>query len=110
MAAAMANAGFQGHQLVAALRADGLQADINGLDRHSGHVIAHKIAYNRPGIALIQWHRSGGHFVVVGRCTHRVVSFLDPWDGHVNEQFNTGQYSAPYGNTGQILYVLNVSA
>src|SRR5512140_3726946 len=80
MAAAVANFGFFDTQLAAALRADGLRVDTNGLDR-SGHIIAHKIAYNRPGIALIQWRPGpGGHFVVVGRCTQRSASFLDPWD------------------------------
>ncbi len=110
MASAVANFGFYDTQLAAALRADGLRVDTNGLDHH-GHIIANKIAYNRPGIALLQWNPGpGGHFVVVGRCTQRSVSFLDPWDGHVNEQYNTGQYTAPYGGSGQIVSVLSISA
>ena len=111
MAAAVANFGFYSDQLAAALRADGLRVDTNGLDRN-GKIIANNIAYNRPGIALLQWSPPGrgGHFVVVGRCTQRSASFLDPWDGHANEQYNTGQYTAPYGGSGQIVSVLNVSA
>lgn len=110
MAAAVANVGFHVSQLAAALRTDGLQVTAHGLG-HNGHIIAHKIAYNRPGIALVQWRPGpGGHFVVVGRCTQRSASYLDPWDGYVNEQFNTGQYSAPYGLSGRIVAVLNISA
>ena len=109
MAAAVANFGFNGNQLAAALRVDGLRVETNGLD--GSHITAHKIAYNRPGIALVLWSPGpGGHFVVVGRCTHRAVSFLDPWDGHINEQYNNGQYTAPYGRSGQIAFVLNISA
>jgi len=112
MAAALANNGFADTQLVSALRADGLRASMQGLEAHSGHIIAHKIAYNKPGVALINWRDGGGggHFVVVGRCTHRAVSFLDPWDGHMNEQYNTGRYTAPYGRSGQIVSVINVAA
>lgn len=112
MAAALANFGFYAGQLANALRADGLRADVNGLDARTGHIAPHPIAYNRPGIALVQWTPAGtgGHFVVIGRCTNSTVSFLDPWDGRLNEQRNNGQYNARNGSTGQIVAVINVSA
>lgn len=110
MAAAIANFGFFSPQLAAALRSDGLRVSNAGLDRR-GRIVSHNIAINRPGIALLQWRPGpGGHFVVVGRCTEGFVSFLDPWDGRVNEQRNNGTYNARYGGTGQIVSVLNVSA
>ena len=110
MASAVANRGFRAAQLANALRAERLRVEHVGNNGHARRIESHKIAIDKPAIALVYWNRRGGHFVVVGRCTHRAVSFLDPWDGHVNEQYNTGHYYAPYNNQGLIGEVLYVSA
>lgn len=110
MASAVANTGFRATQLASALRAERLHVEHVGLNGHARRIESHKIAINKPAIALVYWNRRGGHFVVVGRCTHRAVSFLDPWDGHVNEQYNNGHYYAPYNNQGLIGEVLYIRA
>lgn len=110
MASTVANFGFYAGQLATALDAEGLRVEHVGNNGRARRIDAHKIAINRPAIVLVYWNRGGGHFVVVGRCTDRAVSFLDPWDGHVNEQFNNGSYNAPYNNQGAIGEVLYLSA
>jgi len=110
MASTVANFGFYADQLARALRAEHLRVEYVGGTGQAHRIQAHKIAINKPAIVLVYWNRVGGHFVVVGRCTHHAVSFLDPWDGHVNEQFNNGCYNAPYNNQGKIGEVLYVSA
>ena len=42
--------------------------------------------------------------------TVAAVSFLDPWDGRVNEQGNNGRYRARYGSQGLIGEVIYISA
>jgi hypothetical protein len=102
--------GFYAAQLARALRAERLRVEHVGTAGHPHRIQPHKIAINKPAIVLVSWHRVGGHFVEVGRCTHHAVSLLDPCDGHVNEQFNNGRYNAPYNNQGVIGEVLYVSA
>ncbi len=110
MASTIANFGFYAGQLAAALRAEQLRVEHVGSTGHAHRIQAHKIAIDRPGIVLVFWTGGGGHFVVVGRCTPHAVSYLDPWDGHVNEQYNTGRYTAPYGGEGIIGEILYISA
>lgn len=112
MASTLANFGFFAAQLAGALRAEGLRVEHLGINRTgtSRTIQANKIAIDKPAIALVYWNRGGGHFVVVGRCTGHSVSFLDPWDGRVNEQGNNGRYNARYGNQGLIGEVIYVSA
>lgn len=106
MASTLSNFGFYPRQLVSVLKAEGLKVHTNS--SHIG-IIPHYIAINKPAISLVLWDGGGGHFVVVGRCTHSQVSFLDPWVGHVNEQRNNGRYIASY-NQGSIAVTLYVSA
>lgn len=110
MASAISRFGFYADQLARAIRAEGLRAEHIDGNGQPLRIVPHKIAINKPAIALVYWNRSGGHFVVVGRCTHQVVSFLDPWDGQVNEQPNNGNYLALYGNQGIIGEVIYISA
>ena len=110
MASTYANVGMYSSQLAAALRSEGLSVDHNGGDG-TGQKIAHnKIAINKPAIAFIYWTGTGGHFIVVGRATQGLVSYLDPWDGRVNEQANNGKYHARYGDRGIVGEVLYISA
>jgi hypothetical protein len=110
MAATLANTGFYAGQLANAIRAEGLQAQLVGWTGNSHRIVPNKIAINKPAIALVAWDNGGGHFVVVGRCTASRVSFLDPWDGHVNEEPNDGRYRARYGGRGFIGAVIYMSA
>ena len=110
MASTIANFGFFAAQLANALRAERLRVEHVGNNGSAQRIHAHKIAINKPGIALVYWNGGGGHFVVVGRCTQSAVSFLDPWDGHVNEQSNNGRYTARYGGQGVIGEVIYLSA
>lgn len=109
MASTIANFGFFARQLATALSAEGLRAEHLGLtaNRTARTIEPHKIAINKPAIALVYWNGGGGHFVVVGRCTHAAVSYLDPWVGHVNEHRNNGEYVASYnrGRIGEIIYI-----
>jgi hypothetical protein len=109
-ASTVANFGFYGRQLASALRAERLQVEHVGNTGQAHRIEAHKIAINKPAIVLVYWNGGGGHFVVVGRCTHLNVSFLDPWDGRVNEQRNNGRYNARYNSRGIIGEVLYLSA
>jgi hypothetical protein len=110
MASTFANFGMYSSQLASALRSEGLTVEYNGGDG-TGQKIAHnKIAINKPAIVLIYWNGGGGHFVVVGRATQGAVSYLDPWDGRVNEQSNNGKYNARYGDKGIIGEILYISA
>jgi hypothetical protein len=102
MASTIANFGFYAAQLARAIRAEGLHADHLPSPGRPRQVASHRIAIDRPAIALVYWDGGGGHFVVVGRATPGQISFLDPWDGHINEQPNNGRYSARYGGRGQI--------
>jgi hypothetical protein len=110
MASTVANFGFFASQLATALGAEGLDVDHIGNNGQPRRIRAHRIAINKPAIVLVYWNGGGGHFVVVGRCTDRAASFLDPWDGHVNEQYNNGSYNAPYNNQGLIGEVIYLSA
>lgn len=110
MASTLANFGFYADQLAAALRAERLRVEHVGWTGNAHRIVPNKIAINKPAIALVAWNNGGGHFVVVGRCTSSSVSFLDPWDGRVNEERNDGLYRARYGNRGFIGEVLYISA
>src|SRR5262245_28851683 len=110
MASTLANFGFYAGQLASALRAERLRVEHLGNTGQAHTIQPNKISINKPAIVLVYWNGGGGHFVVVGRCTYRAISFLDPWDGHVNEQPNNGRYNAPYNNQGLIGEVLYVSA
>jgi hypothetical protein len=110
MASTLANSGFFAAQLASALRTEGLRVQHIGLNGNALNIVPNNIAINKPAIALVYWNRGGGHFVVAGRCTQHSVSFLDPWDGHVNEQPNNGTYRARYGNQGLIGEVIYLSA
>lgn len=110
MASTIANFGFYAGQLAAAIRAEGIRVDHTGFNGHPRVVHSHKIAINKPAICLVCWNGGGGHFVVVGRATQSSISFLDPWDGHMNEQGNNGRYTAPYGSSGYIAEILYLSA
>ena len=110
MASTIANVGFRASQLATALRGERLTVEHLGLNatRTARTIEPHKIAINKPAIALVYWNRGGGaHFVVVGRCTRAAVSYLDPWTGRVNEQRNDGEYLASYnqGRVGEIIYI-----
>lgn len=110
MAATLANTGFYGGQLAQAIRAEGLNVEHVAWDNNSHRIIPNKIAINKPAIALVAWNGGGGHFIVVGRCTANAVSFLDPWDGRVNEEPNDGWYRAKYGSRGFIGSISYISA
>lgn len=110
MASTVANFGFFAGQLAHALRGEGLKVEHVGWNSQPRIIVHSKIALARPAIALVAWNGGGGHFVVVGRCTQGAVSFLDPWDGHVNEQANNGRYNATYGRQGFIGEILYISA
>lgn len=93
-------------QVAAALRSEGITVEHLGLRPTDtfdhGRTIAHqKIAIDQPAIAMIYWRSGGAHFVVVGRATSRDVTYLDPWDGAVNELANYGDF----GVVGEILYL-----
>ena len=108
MASTLANFGFYAGQLAQALRAEGLTVEHVGFNRQPRVVTPMKISIRKPAIALVCWDGGGGHFLVVGRATANRVSFLDPWDGRVNEQPNDGRYRARYrsqGFLGEILYL-----
>lgn len=100
-------------QLAAALRSEGIRVEHAGLRptdtfEHGRTIAHHKIAIDRPAIAMIYWRGGGAHFVVVGRATSRDITYLDPWDGAVNELANDSLYLANYGDfgvVGEILYL-----
>lgn len=110
MANTFASFGLYSSQVATSLRNEGLRAELTGLTGTPPKIRHDKIAYNKPAIVLVLWSGGGGHFVVVGRCTPNEVSFLDPWNGHVNQQRNNGQYTAPYGGQGQIAEIIYISA
>ena len=110
MASTIANVGFFAAQLAQAIKAEGLRVEHVGWTGRPHRIVANKISINKPAIALVVWNGGGGHFVVVGRCTSGRVSYLDPWDGHVNEEPNVGQYRARYGGRGFIGEVIYISA
>jgi hypothetical protein len=110
MASTIANFGFYADQLARAIRAEGLNARHIPNTGSRQRIVPHRIAINKPAIALVYWNGSGGHFVVVGRCTSSAISFLDPWDGHINEEPNDGRYRARYGNRGTIGEVIYIHA
>jgi hypothetical protein len=108
MASTIANFGFYAGQLATAMRAEGLHAEHVSNNNNPLRIVPDKIAINKPAIALVYWNPSGGHFIVVGRCTHSAVSFLDPWNGRVNEEPNDGRYRAQYGGrgiVGEVIYL-----
>ncbi|HQQ78294.1 MAG TPA: hypothetical protein PLB01_13150 [Thermoanaerobaculia bacterium] len=109
MASTIANFGFYAAQLAHALRAQGLKVEHVGFNGQPRIVTASKISISKPAIALVCWNGGGGHFVVVGRATQSLISFLDPWDGRVNEQPNNGRYRARYNNQGYIGEILYLS-
>ena len=112
MASTIANFGFFAAQLAGGIRAEGLHAQHQGIraDGNARTIEHNKIAIDKPAIVLVYWNGGGGHFVVVGRCTRNAVSFLDPWDGRVNEQGNNGVYNPRYSNIGLIGEVIYVWA
>lgn len=101
--------GLSCNQLAAALRNEGLQAEIYSNGGNPCSVIDTKIAYNKPAISFVRWAGGGAHFVVVGRCVPRQVTFLDPWTGRINEEPNDGRYRASY-NRGVITENIYISA
>lgn len=109
MGSTFTNFGLFARQVAAGLRNEGLRADHTSLIGNPPKIDHNKISLTKPAIVLIQWNGSGGHFVVVGRCTARQVSFLDPWDGRVNEQVNDGFYESNYGRAGPIATIIYVS-
>ena len=110
MASTLANFGFYASQLATALRSEGLTVEHIPLNGNARTIQPDKISIDKPAIALVYWRGRGGHFVVVGRCTNRSVSYLDPWDGRVNEQRNDGNYNARYGRQGQIGEIIYLRA
>ena len=112
MASTVARFGLFASQVAAALQSEGLRVEHLGRrsDGNARTIEPNKIAIDKPAIVLVYWNTGGGHFVVVGRCTRNAVSFLDPWDGHVNEQNNDGVYNPNYSNIGLIGEVLYISA
>jgi len=111
MESTIANFGFYGAQLAKALRTEGLKVEHVGFNGQYHAVDSAKISVSKPAIALVYWdNNGGGHFVVVGRATHAAVSFLDPWDGHVNEQPNSSRYRARYGSQGSVGEIIYLSA
>lgn len=110
MASTIANFGFYAGQLARALRAEGLRVVHIGFDGHRHPIQANLISLSKPAIALVYWNHGGGHFVVAGRATRQRVTFLDPWDGHINEQPNSGRYFSHYSAQGPIGEILYLSA
>ncbi len=110
MASTIANFGFYAGQLGHALKAQGLKVEHIGFNGQPRVVTASKISISKPAIVLVCWTGGGGHFLVVGRATQSAISFLDPWDGRVNEQANNGHYRARYNNQGFIGEILYLSA
>jgi hypothetical protein len=106
------NFGLFGTQVSVALRNEGLTVTHTVLNGTPPRIEASKIAFNKPAIVFVKWDgvNSGAHFVVVGRCTGREVSFLDPWDGKVNQLRNNGRYTALYGDAGTIQQIIYISA
>jgi hypothetical protein len=105
-----ASTGMLVSQVARGLRNEGLQAEVAGIGGATPHIAPHKISLTKPAIVLVSWSGTGGHFIVVGRCTSREVSFLDPWDGRVNQQPNDGAYVSNYGSSGAIVAAIYVSA
>src|SRR5262249_40184219 len=70
-------AGMSTRQLAIALRHEGLQVEHYANNGNPIVVIPDKIAYNKPGIAFVQWSgvNGGAHFVVIGRAVPRNISF-----------------------------------
>lgn len=106
--------GLFASQLALAIRSEGITVEHLGLRdtdtfQHGRSITPHKIAINRPAIAMVYWRGGGAHFVVVGRATSRQVSYLDPWDGHVNELANDSIYTARYGDVGVVGEILYMS-
>ena len=110
MANTFASFGLYSRQVAAGLRQEGLRVELTALSGNPPRISQDKIAYNKPAIVLVLWTGGGGHFVVVGRCTHTEVSFLDPWNGRVNQQRNDGNYRAQYGGEGRIAEIIYISA
>jgi hypothetical protein len=110
MASTIANFGFYAGQLAQALRTQGLKVEHIGFNRQPRIVTSTKISLSKPAIVLVCWNGGGGHFLVVGRATRSLISFLDPWDGRVNERPNNGFYHARYNSQGYIGEILYLSA
>jgi hypothetical protein len=110
MANTVASFGLYGAQVATSLRNEGLRVEHTKLSGNPPQIVHSKIAYNKPAIVLVLWNGGGGHFLVVGRCTPHEVSFLDPWNGRVNQQRNDGKYTAQYGGQGQIVEIIYISA
>ena len=110
MANTFASFGLYATQVAMALRNERLSVTHTTLSGNPPKIASERIAYNKPAIVLVKWDGPGGHFVVVGRCTSHHVSFLDPWNGHVNQQTNDGRYRAQYGNEGTIVEIIYISA
>ena len=110
MANTFASFGLYCGQITISLIKENLRAEQTVLTGTPRRIRHDKIAFNKPAIVLIVWDGGGGHFVVVGRCTHTEVSYLDPWNGHVNQQPNDGRYRAPYGGQGSIANIVYISA
>jgi len=101
--------GLLARQLALAMRNEGFLATHYGLRpqdtfQHARRITPNRIAIDRPAIAMVYWRgpAGGAHFVVVGRATWSQVTYLDPWDGHINELPNDSVYTSNYGDVGVI--------
>jgi hypothetical protein len=110
MGRTFSNDGISARQVAAALQNEGLRAERHAVSGNSAHINPHKISISAPAIVFVKWDGPGAHFVVAGRCTAREVSFLDPWDGRVNQQPNNGEYTVRYGGHGRICDIIYLSA
>jgi len=104
--------GLTDSELGRALQNEGLRTETRS--GQGCRVIHDKIAIDKPAISHIVWDSvgnapGGGHYVVVGRCTRRHVTFLDPWTGHVAENPNNGRFRGGSG-TGTIVANIYVRA
>lgn len=110
MANTLANFGFYGSQLAAAIRAEGLNVTHVGFTGRTRVLSPHLIGDGKAAIALVAWNGGGGHFVVAARAaSNGEIVFLDPWDGQINELANTGGYVARYGGSGNVVEVIYIS-
>gem|GEM_PF-2651021 len=106
--------GLTDSELGRALQNEGLTAQTRSNGGQPCRIIHDRIAVDKPAISHIVWPSvanapGGGHYVVVGRCTRRHVTFLDPWTGHVMENPNNGRFRGGSGN-GTIVANIYVSA
>ncbi len=105
MASTLANTGFKIDHIVRALENDGIIVDVQRRQPNAPPLTMNPrlLGPTTPAIIGVYWNGGGGHAIVVPRMTAagRVV-YLDPWDGNLIEQANSGTYNARYGGQGQI--------